>query len=202
MARRKKKGVDDKIEDLNLVPIMNLVVCLIPVVLFGMSLVKIGVVNVNAPKFGMGQAAPSDDEKKPLNLTIAIGEDAFRLTASGADINQVLGLAPAEVAEDPAAAPAAAAGVSIPKKKDEYDYPDLYSKLAKIKDAFPDETIINLTADAKIPVKYVIKVMDAIRYRLVQDTFADVTAFADADLKYEGNVTQLLWPDVVFAVAQ
>ena len=44
--------------------------------------------------------------------------------------------------------------------------------------------------------------MDAIRYRLAQDTFTDVTAFADAELKYEGNVTQLLWPDVVFAVAQ
>jgi biopolymer transport protein ExbD len=67
---RKKKAFEEKMEDLNLVPIMNLVVVLIPVVLFGMSLVKIGVVNVNAPKFGMGQAAPADDDKKPLNLTI------------------------------------------------------------------------------------------------------------------------------------
>ena len=41
MAKRKKKGVDEKMEDLNLVPIMNLVVCLIPIVLFGMSLQKL-----------------------------------------------------------------------------------------------------------------------------------------------------------------
>ena len=73
---RKKKTVSTEIEDLNLVPIMNLVVCLIPMVLVGMSLVKIGVINVNAPRFGMGQAEPSDDEDKPLGLTIAINTDA------------------------------------------------------------------------------------------------------------------------------
>ena len=139
---RKKKAFEEKMEDLNLVPIMNLVVVLIPVVLFGMSLVKIGVVNVNAPKFGMGQAAPSDDEKKPLNLTIGIEEAGFRLKAGGADINQVLGLT-AEAPTDPAAVAAAAGGLLIPKNKDNYDYPDLYGKLVTIKDAFPDESIVN-----------------------------------------------------------
>ena len=54
MPRSKKKGIDDKLEDLNLVPIMNLVVCLIPMVLLGTALVKIGVLNVNAPNFGHG----------------------------------------------------------------------------------------------------------------------------------------------------
>ena len=135
MARKpsSKKKIDTEIKDLNLVPIMNLVVCLIPIVLLGASLVKIGVINVNAPKFGMGQATPSDDEKKPLNLTVAVGEDGFRITASGADINSVLGLAPA----DPAAIaenPAAAAGPFIPKKGKEYDFVELYNKLCAIKD--------------------------------------------------------------------
>ncbi len=199
MARKKRPS--EKLEDLNLVPIMNLVVCLIPIVLFGMSLVKIGVINVNAPKFGMGQAAPSDDEKKPLNLTIAIAEEGFRLTAGGADINQVLGLQPAAAA-DPAAADGQPAGVVIPKKKEKYDFPDLYLKLVKIKDAFPDESIVNLTADAKIPVKYVVAVMDSMRFRLVGTEFADMAAFAAAEIKMEGNAQELLWPDVVFAVAR
>jgi hypothetical protein len=180
---------------------MNLVVCLIPIVLFGMSLVKIGVINVNAPKFGMGQAAPSDDEKKPLNLTVAVAENGFRLTAGGADINQVLGVAVAQPT-DPAAAAGAPAGVVIPKKKDKYDFVKLYLDLVKIKDAFPDETIINLTADAKIPVKYVVGVIDSMRFRLEGDSFSDMAAFAGASVKMEGNVQQLLWPDVVFAVAQ
>ena len=150
------------------------------------------------------EAGTSDDEKKPLNLTIAIAENGFRLTAGGADINQVLGIE-AIVPTDPAAAAAAAgqpAGVVIPKKKDRYDFVDLYLKLVKIKDAFPDETIINLTADAKIPVKYVVGVMDSMRFRLEGNSFDDMAAFAAASVKMEGNAQQLLWPDVVFAVAQ
>jgi hypothetical protein len=43
---RKKKGVSTDVEDLNLVPIMNLVVCLIPIILYGTVMVKVGVVNV------------------------------------------------------------------------------------------------------------------------------------------------------------
>lgn len=200
MARGKKRA-EEKLDDLNLVPIMNLVVCLIPIVLFGMSLVKIGVINVNAPKFGMGQAAPADDDKKPLNLTVAIAENGFRLTAGGADINQVLGVA-APAAADPAAAAGQPAGVVIPKKKDKYDFVKLYLDLVKIKDAFPDETIINLTADAKIPIKYVVGVIDSMRFRLEGNSFEDMAAFAAANVKMEGNAQQLLWPDVVFAVAQ
>ena len=198
---RGKKRAEEKLDDLNLVPIMNLVVCLIPIVLFGMSLVKIGVINVNAPKFGMGQAAPADDDKKPLNLTVAIAENGFRLTAGGADINQVLGVA-APAAADPAAAAGQPAGVVIPKKKDKYDFVKLYLDLVKIKDAFPDETIINLTADAKIPIKYVVGVIDSMRFRLEGNSFDDMAAFANASVKMEGNAQQLLWPDVVFAVAQ
>ena len=99
---RKKKGVSTDVEDLNLVPIMNLVVCLIPIILYGTVLVKVGVVNVNAPKFGMGKATPSDDEEKPLNLTLGIEETGFRLKAGGADINQLLGVDPTAAAAAPA----------------------------------------------------------------------------------------------------
>jgi biopolymer transport protein ExbD len=203
MARKpsSKKKFDGEIEDLNLVPIMNLVVCLIPIVLLGATLVKIGVINVNAPKFGMGQSAPSDDEKKPLNLTVAVGEDGFRITASGADINAALGLAtadPTAVADNPAAA----AGPFLPKKGDEYDYVELYNKLVAIKDKFPEESIINLTADARIQFKIMIQVMDVLRIRLEQDTYADMDAFQNAGVKYDNNQVALLWPDVVFAVAQ
>lgn len=200
MARRpsSKKKVEDKIEDLNLVPIMNLVVCLIPIVLLGASLVKVGVVNVNAPKFGMGQATPDDSEDKPLNLTVAVGEDGFRITASGADINSVLGLPPPAEGADPSAAP----GPFIPKKGDDYDYVELYNKLVQVKEKFPEETIVNLTADARIPFKYLMRVMDTLRVRLEGDQYAELEAFQRASIVYDGNQAKLLWPDVVFAVAQ
>jgi len=199
---RKKKGVSTDVEDLNLVPIMNLVVCLIPIILYGTVMVKVGVVNVNAPKFGMGKATPSDDEEKPLNLTLGIEETGFRLKAGGADINQLLGVDPAAAAPaaDPAAMPAP--GVLIPKKGDTYDYVELYNKLVVIKKAKPDESIINLTADSKIHFEHIIKSMDAIRYQLEQDSYSEMDAYKEGKIRKDGNKRELLWPDVVFAVAQ
>jgi len=199
---RKKKGVSTDIEDLNLVPIMNLVVCLIPIILYGTVLVKVGVVNVNAPKFGMGQATPSEDEEKPLNLTLGIEQTGFRLKAGGADINQLLGMEPMALAPDadPSAMPAP--GVLIPKKGDTYDYVELYNKLVVIKKAKPDESIINLTADKEIPFKFIIKSMDAIRYQLEQNSYSELQMYIEAEIKLADNKRELLWPDVVFAVAQ
>ena len=199
---RKKKAFNDKIEDLNLVPIMNLVVCLIPMVLLGMSLVKIGFVNVNAPKFGMGAAAPEDTDEKPLNLTIAIAADGYRLTASGADINSIMGLPPLDPTDPAAAAAAAAAGPTIPKKGELYDYVDLYNKLVAIKKQFPNESIVNMTAERDTHFMYLIGTMDVMRVHLEAETYDDLDSFKAATPKYEDNQVALLWPDVVFAVAQ
>lgn len=199
---RKKKPFNDKIEDLNLVPIMNLVVCLIPMVLFGMSLIKIGIVNVNAPKFGMGAAAPDESDEKPLNLTIAVAADGFRITASGADVNTIMGLPSLDPADPAAAAAAAAAGPTIPKKGESYDYPELYNKLVAIKKQFPNESIVNLTAERDTHFKYLIGVMDVMRVHLEADAYDGIESFQAAGIKYEDNQAALLWPDVVFAVAQ
>ncbi|MCA9543550.1 MAG: biopolymer transporter ExbD [Myxococcales bacterium] len=205
MSWRNKKTVDDTIEDLNLVPIMNMVVCLIPMVLAGTALIKVGVVNVNAPKFGQGAATPDETDEKPLNLTVAVGDDGFRLTATGADINQVLGIDPAMAAAaaqpaDPTQPPKE--GAFIPKKGEEYDYVDLYNKMVKVKSQFPQETVMNLTADARVPFKLLVNVMDALRVKLEQDTYGDLAGFKSASARIEEGAPALLWPDVVFAVAQ
>ncbi len=202
MSRRKKKTFDTSIEDINLVPIMNMVMCLIPMVLLGMSLIKIGVVNVNAPKFGMGAATPDNSDEKPLNLTIAIAADGYRLTASGADINSLMGLPPIDPLDPAAAAAAAAAGPTIPKKGDSYDYISLYNKLVAIKKQFPNESVVNLTAERDTHFKYLIGAMDVMRVQLEADAYDDMDSFRDAAIKYEDSAPVLLWPDVVFAVAQ
>lgn len=177
---------------------MNMVVCLIPMILAGTALVKLGVVNVNAPKFGMGAASEvEDDAEKPLNLTVAIGEEGFRLTATGADINQVLGHVPQDAGEE-----GAPIGVPIPKAGGVYDYMSLYNHLVRIKTAFPNENILNVTADPTTPFKHVINVIDAVRLRLESDSYAEPEAFTVAGAKMEDGTPALLWPDVVFAVAQ
>ncbi len=218
MARSRKKGINDKLEDLNLVPIMNLVVCLIPMVLLGTALVKVGVINVNAPNFGMGKASEEkEDEKKPLNLTLLMGEKGLMIKASiplSAIIKPTDGV---EVSES---------GITIREKepfklvdvevgKNEtvkkpfyhYNYPVLYSLLAQIKDGvkdqYPKDTVIKLGVDANIPVKHIIEAMDSIRFRLEKDSYTKEDEFMEAVIKYEevdGKRRPIpLWPDVMFA---
>jgi biopolymer transport protein ExbD len=218
MGRSKKKGIDDNIEDLNLVPIMNLVVCLIPMVLLGTALVKVGVINVNAPNFGMGKSSEEkEDDKKPLNLTLLMGEKGLMIKASiplSAIIKPTDGV---EVSES---------GITIREKepfklvdvevgKNEYikkpfyhyNYPVLYSLLAQIKDGvkdqYPKDTVIKLGIDANIPVKHIIEAMDSIRFRLEKDTYSKEDDFMEAAIKYEevdGKRRPIpLWPDVMFA---
>lgn len=220
MARsRKKKGINDKLEDLNLVPIMNLVVCLIPMVLLGTALVKVGVINVNAPNFGMGKSSEEkEDEKKPLNLTLLIGEKGLMIKASiplSAIIKPTDGVEVSESGitireKNPFKLVDVQVGKNETVKKPFYhfNYPVLYSLLAQIKDGvkeqYPKDTVIKLGVDANIPVKHIIETMDSIRFRLEKDSYTTEEDFMEAAVKYEdlgdGKRRPIpLWPDVMFA---
>lgn len=203
MARRPsaKKKFDTEIEDLNLVPIMNLVVCLIPMVLFGASFVQLGVVNVNTPKFGMGKSEAVESDEKPLNLTVALAEDGFRLSASVV----IPGITGPENFDPtaPPPEPTEQQGPTIPKDSNgNYNFVELYNKMVAIKDMHPNENIITLTADAKTEYQFVIKAMDVLRLRLEGQRYDDLAAFQSAKPKQKDSQQELLWPDVVLSVAQ
>lgn len=160
-------------EDLNLVPIMNLVVCLIPMVLFGASFTQLGVVDVHAPRFSPN---PTPTPGEPLDLTLAIGHDGFRLSA-------------AKPLPDAA----------IPKRDGEYDFVALYNAVVRIKADYPEESTFRLTADADIAFGHLIRVMDTVRVRLAGSNYDNVATFRAAAVSSE---VDLLWPDVAFAVVE
>lgn len=217
MARRKAKFVEE-VEDINLIPIMNLVLCLIPLVLFKTQLVKVGMINVSAPKVGPASSKKQeeDPDKKPLGLTVAVGKEGFILKATGADLSTILGLEGE-----------AEQGVKIPKKQDtfvekdgterkadDYDYITLYTKLLKLRQMFEDDKLLTLNADPDLPFKYVIRTMDVIRYQLQDEiTLTDIKSLSEAvangKFKSEGEaesgsaVTYSgLWDQVTLAIAQ
>ena len=208
MARgRKKKSVDTKIEDLNLVPIMNMMVVLIPVVLVGTSLVKIGVVDVSS-KFGKGKPQQQEEKEKPLGLTVSLGEKGFILSATGADIAGLLGEqsdgTKIQILKEKAIVPVTQADDS---KKDEevfdYNYRDLYNKLVKIKKAHKKERMVTITASPTVEFKHVVATMDVMRDRLDEEQYADNKAFRDAGRKTDGKAEErALFDQVVFALAE
>ncbi len=186
MGRVKRRHVETDTE-LNLVPIMNLVMCLIPMVLLGMSMLKVGVLNVEAERFS---PTPEPTAEVPLGLAVAVGADGFRVSAAGDDVGKLLGL------------PDGSPVLHIARRAGAYDHVALYNSLVTIKDHYPKETIVKLTADRGTPFRDLVSAMDVMRTRLVQDRFDDLVSFQNADVKYQDERVALLWPDVVFVVAQ
>lgn len=209
MAR--KANYEEIVEDLNLVPIMNLVLCIIPLILFKTQLVKIGIINVNAPKIGPASSAPQpESDEKPLGLTVALSESGFQLKATGANVFEVLGMA--QTGDD--------AAVKIDKKEQTYtdqfgkdkkildfDYVDLYKKLAQIRDKYPEEKLLTVTADPTLEFKHVIRTMDSIRFRLLDDNVKDIKDLSDKtdSAKFRAGKETMyepLWDQVTFAIAE
>ena len=215
MARRKAK-FNDEVEDVDLIPIMNLVLCLISAVLFNTQLTKIGTINVSAPKIGPSTSKQKDDtDKKPLELTVALGNDGYHLKAKGANLIEVLGVTATEGSSD----------VKIPKiqekyldskgeelTKESYDFPTLYTHLLKLRNLFPDDKLLTLTAEPDLPFKHLIRTMDIVRYEFKPEgdnttgTLKGLSNLAKDTLyvtegQGESKTFKPLWDQVTFAIA-
>ncbi|HET8541942.1 MAG TPA: biopolymer transporter ExbD [Anaeromyxobacter sp.] len=139
--------------ELNIVPYLDVVVNLVMFMLLSMTgLIALGVVNVSAPKIGgdaAAQAAPADQPK--LLLTVAIAKTGFYVAGAGG----VLGA--------DAAAPDATRPPTIPLRDGKYDYAALGEQMRAIKDKFPTETAVILSADPDVVYDVLIQTMDACR---------------------------------------
>ena len=220
MARRNSR-YQEIVEEINLVPIMNLVLCLIPLVLFKTQLVKVGMINVSAPKIGPSSSKPQDNDEKPLGLTVALSDEGFMLKATGANLSELLGVT---AAENGAIKISKITETYVQDKKDvklpSYDYIKLYNYLSTLKDKYPDEKLLTLTATPKIHFKHIIRTTDMIRYRFKEaGDFKNIKDASEAakNLKYEKvkeevkndkgkmetkEVYKALWDQVTFAIAQ
>src|SRR5512143_3205373 len=113
------------------------------------GLVGLGVLNVSAPKIVGDAPAAERVERPPLLLTVAIGRQGFTVAGSGG----VLGR--------DAPAPDAGRPPTIPLRQGKYDYAALTEEMKRIKEQFPSETAIILSADPDVVYDVLIQTMDA-----------------------------------------
>jgi biopolymer transport protein ExbD len=155
---RRRIRDQDEVGELNIVPYLDVVVNLVMFMLLSMTgLITLGVLNVSAPKIG-GDAAGAGQESGPkLLLTVAVGQQGFYIAGAGG----VLG--PDTSASDLSRPP------TIPLRQDGgYDFAALSAQLAGIKEKFPNETQVILTADGAVVYDVLIKTMDACRELVVK----------------------------------
>ncbi len=142
--------------ELNVVPYLDVVVNLVMFVLLSMTgLVAFGVVNVSAPRIGADAAAAPAEQPKLL-LTVAIAKGGFYVAGAGG----VLGAEPGT--------PDASRPPTIPRREGKYDFAALAAQMQAIKDRFPSETAVILSADPDVVYDVLIQTMDACREATVK----------------------------------
>lgn len=172
MAGRGKRGA--QAEDLDLVPIMNLVTILIPFLLMASSFVSLAAIDSTLPAIGTPPEQTDQDPEEPLNLSVAITDQGYTVMGSDATLKP-------EGEEKGATIPCSKSGCPSP---DSYDTKELNRLLVQIKDNWEDEQNVILVPESQVPYEVLVVTMDATR--------------ADPDTKVDG-VARELFPFVVIA---
>lgn len=156
MGKRPKEA-----EELDLVPIMNLVTILIPFLLMAAQFVSYAVIDSTLPAIGPPQ--PRDPtEKEALNLSVLI-------TNQGWDVKGSAGTLKGEDDDGPTI-PCLTPNCTYTAKKDKgegpseaYDVRALRDLLNKVKDEFAEEQNVILVPDSDVPYEVLVLTMDTTR---------------------------------------
>lgn len=144
--------------ELNITPVMNLMVVLIPLLLLGVEMVKLSIVEIDLPpaSAGAGSGAdeknPEKEKEKRLGLKIAITSDGIHLATASAVMSGEQGEGP-----------------TIPIQVDgEQNLDLLKDKLVEIKKAiadkgFKDQNTAIITAGKDIKYQVIINILDIIQ---------------------------------------
>ena len=147
-----------------LIPVMNLVCMLIPLLLYGAVFLRFMTIEVNSPRMSnVPQEQPEQNEK--LNLTVMITDQGFTFK-----VNPKFRLPWMSMSTE-----TASAGPDIPKKDDDWDYKELNKKLKEIKENHREETQIILGAEDDIKYDVLIQTMDWSRGTENDRLFPNVT---------------------------
>ncbi len=160
-----KRREVDSVEGDPLIPILNMVCMLIPLLLYGAVFVRFVIIEVNSPRMSQVPQQQPPEQNEKLNLTVMITDQGFTFK-----VNPKFRLPWMSMATE-----TASAGPDIPKKDDDWDFKELNKKLKEIKENHREETQLILGAEDDIKYEVIIKAMDWSRGSDSDRLFPDVT---------------------------
>jgi len=126
--------------DINITPILNIFVILIPFLLLTVTFVKIAIIEFTLPTLEGATSAISETQAKELTvLVVAIEPSGFEVKTSEKTFPK------------------------IRRKKNEYNYDELTKRLKSIKKDFPKLEDVIISPDNDVQYHIIIKVMDVCR---------------------------------------
>lgn len=133
----KRRHLKPSSDELNLTPIMNVFMIIIPFLLLTAVFAKTAIIDIYLPHEA-GNSSATDTPSEPQVLTVSVTDSGFEVGGIGN-------------------------GTAIPKVSDRYDFKQLSEELAKIKERYPDKEDIVLLIQQNLPYDTIVKVMDVAR---------------------------------------
>ena len=149
-----------------LIPILNLVCMLIPLLLYGAVFVKFHTLTVNAPEMRDG-LPPQDTSIEPLALMVMITDQGFHIKVNPKYRLPWMNAATQGSGGDDAP--------DVPKTEDGFDFAGLVERLEEIKREHREETLFYLGAEDQIEYDVIIQTMDHARGTAGRLLFPHVT---------------------------
>jgi biopolymer transport protein ExbD len=142
-----KSGKKSVNADLNLVPYIDLLTCMVAFLLI--TAVWSQLARLEVHQKGQGQAGEDTPPEKVFKLQVVVGSEGFNLVADQ-DLQP------------------------IPKRGTEYDFEKLASELKKLKDSHPDKNDIQVMSEDTIKFETLVKTMDiALTNRFIDVSLLD-----------------------------
>ncbi len=171
--RNFKARVDDSTFDLNLAPMLDIIVSIVPMLLLSVVFVQITVVETPIPQ-AVEKAMIEQEKKDEIQISLHISKaTGFRLTVTDKGQSR---------------------DKNIALKAGLLDLPGLKAEAVQLKQQYPNVFRVELNPDETIALNEIVSVMDQIRTRGKDEPkfqFTDVETGKPLE-------TELIFPDVVF----
>ncbi len=142
-----------EVEELNLIPIMNLFIVLIPFLLAAAAFYQVGIIPVSTPQSTPNQ---TDVPKTPVTVTLnmVVGLDLIEVSVSSTSLSS----------EE-----RAALSFDIPKKGESWDLDKLQSQLQELKTDYPKSNTVMMLPKPKVDYARLVKILDAVREKKIDE---------------------------------
>ncbi|OQX96239.1 hypothetical protein B6I21_01440 [candidate division KSB1 bacterium 4572_119] len=142
MNLKKSMGRERQVKDtdVNIIPVMNIFLLLIPFLLLTAAFVRLAVVELSLPSLGKNRTKQiQQDPKKLILVILVVKENGFQLKSPGFKF------------------------VPVNKVGNQYNYPRIVEQLNQIKVKYPHAEDIIISPDARVKYNIIIQVMDRCR---------------------------------------
>jgi biopolymer transport protein ExbD len=142
-GRAKKPNQEGEVEA-NLLPVMNVMFLLIPALLLAMEVAPFSSVTVVPPKFSQLAEPSEKPTNEPLRFKVTVREDGFSARYGSS--------------------PESERSIDIPLGTDgKHDYAALEKRAEELKALFPEDSVVNITAENGIEYGTIVRSLDALR---------------------------------------